>query len=234
MLIEFPTLAAPFRQSQKRRNRNYGRRGRGTTTPDNRGFTLRAFWRTPIVRLHMFHSDAGRTADTRPLQCRDVALGARKAKAPTKGLSTLNSMAFGLAVYASQCGLPRPTQNSLPAAGQALPDGLSTRKVPLKGFRYASYMSSSLPKLTWRNRADRSAHGYLRTRPFWYRSLPTHRAPTPAYLGGTEFDLSCRSPSSPSRPGKRCQFFETQPRLKHEKSVEGCDCVRVGFFSIHS
>jgi hypothetical protein len=114
-------------------------------------------WGTPIVRLHMFHSDAGRTADTRPLQCRDVALGARKAKAPTKGLSTLNSMAFGLAVYASQCGLPRPTQNSLPAAGQALPDGLSTRKVPLKGFRYASYMSSSLPKLSWRNRANRSA-----------------------------------------------------------------------------
>ena len=34
-----------------------------------------------------------------------VAPGHRKAKAPTKGLSTLNSMAFGLAVYASQCGL---------------------------------------------------------------------------------------------------------------------------------
>ena len=34
-----------------------------------------------------------------------VALGHRRAKAPTKGLSTLNSIAFGLAVYASQCGL---------------------------------------------------------------------------------------------------------------------------------
>jgi len=31
-------------------------------------------------------------------------------------------------------GYPAPTQDSLPAAGQALPDGLSTRKVPLKGF----------------------------------------------------------------------------------------------------
>ena len=30
------------------------------------------------------------------------------AKAPAKGLSTLNSMAFGLAVYASPDGLPRP------------------------------------------------------------------------------------------------------------------------------
>ncbi len=37
-----------------------------------------------------------------------VALGHRRAKAPTKGLSTLNSMAFELAVYASQCGLPQP------------------------------------------------------------------------------------------------------------------------------
>ena len=85
---------------------------------------LPSSWRTPIVRLRMFHTDAGRTADTRPLRCRDMALGHRTAKAPAKGLSTLNSMAFGLAVYASQCGLPRPTQNSLPAAGQALPDGL--------------------------------------------------------------------------------------------------------------
>src|SRR5262249_47518943 len=87
------------------------------------------------VRLRMFPTDAGRTAGTRPLQCRGVALGHRTAKAPAKGLSTLNSMAFGLAVSASQRGLPRATPDSLPAAGQALPGGLSTRKVPLKGFR---------------------------------------------------------------------------------------------------
>ena len=49
-----------------------------------------------------------------------------------------NSMAFGLAVYASPSSLPPPTQDSLPAAGQALPDGLSTRKVPTKGFKVAS------------------------------------------------------------------------------------------------
>ena len=85
--------------------------------------------------------DSGRTARTRPLRCGSVAPGIRKAKAPTKGLSKLNSMAFGLAVYASQCGLPRTTQDSLPAAGQALPDGLSTRRVPTKGFRSASVTS---------------------------------------------------------------------------------------------
>ena len=35
-------------------------------------------------------------------------------------------------------GYPATTQDSLPAAGQALPDGLSTRKVPTKGFKVAS------------------------------------------------------------------------------------------------
>ena len=113
-------------------------------------------WGTPIVRLHMFHTDAGRTAGTRPLQCRGVALGHRTAKAPARGLSTLNSMAFGLAVYASQCRLPCPTQDSLPAAGQALPDGLSTRKVPLKGFRSAS-THAILSQASWRNQWHRRA-----------------------------------------------------------------------------
>ncbi len=65
-------------------------------------------WRISIVRLHMFPSDSGRTACTRPLRCTSVALGRSKAKAPTSGLSKLNSMAFGLAVYASQCGLLQP------------------------------------------------------------------------------------------------------------------------------
>jgi hypothetical protein len=53
-------------------------------------------------------------------------------------------MAFGLAVYASWDRSPcRYTQDSLPGAGQALLGGLSTRKVPLKGFRNA--ILTSLP-----------------------------------------------------------------------------------------
>ena len=74
------------------------------------------------------------------LQCSSVALGISKAKAPTKGLSKLNSMAFGLAVYASQDGLPRHHARLASGrwSGQALPDGLSTRKVPTKGFKAAS------------------------------------------------------------------------------------------------
>jgi hypothetical protein len=47
------------------------------------------------------------------------------------------------------------TQDSLPAAGQALPDGLSTRRTPPKGFRFAFYISSPFPKLAWRNHIDR-------------------------------------------------------------------------------
>jgi hypothetical protein len=87
---------------------------------------------TPTVRLPG-SVDAGRTASTRPVQCRSVALGHRTAKAPAKGLSALNSMAFGLTVYASPGGLPHMTQDSLPAVGQTLLDGLlpagSQRKV---------------------------------------------------------------------------------------------------------
>jgi len=51
-------------------------------------------------------TDAGRTAHTRPFWCSSVAPGPPGAKAPTKGLSTPNSMAFRLAVYASPGSLP--------------------------------------------------------------------------------------------------------------------------------
>ena len=39
-------------------------------------------------------------------------------------ISGLNRTAFDLAVYASQGRSPAPTQDSLPAAGPALPDGI--------------------------------------------------------------------------------------------------------------
>ncbi len=52
-------------------------------------------------------------------------------------------------------GQPATTQDSLPAAGQALPDGLFTRKVPMKGFKGVNYISFPFPKLAWRNCIDR-------------------------------------------------------------------------------
>jgi len=68
---------------------------------------LASSWGISIVHSRMI-SRRRQDGCTRPLRCSRVAPGMRKAKAPTKGLSTLNSMAFGLAVYASQCGLPTP------------------------------------------------------------------------------------------------------------------------------
>src|SRR6516164_1801738 len=101
----------------------------------------------------MFHTDAGRTACTRPLQCRGVALGNRTAKAPTRGLSTLPSMASGLAVYASPDRLPGrdaklASSRWSDATGRALhPQGLNRR------FQSACIISSSFSKLAWRNRS---------------------------------------------------------------------------------
>ena len=69
---------------------------------------LPSSWGISIVCLHMFQNDAGRTVRTLPLRCGSMAPGPPGAKAPTKGLSTPNSMAFRLAVYASQCGLLQP------------------------------------------------------------------------------------------------------------------------------
>ena len=43
---------------------------------------------------------------------------------PRRLISGLNHTAFDLAVYASQWKSPATTQDSLPAAGPALPDGI--------------------------------------------------------------------------------------------------------------
>jgi hypothetical protein len=115
---------------------------------------LPSSWGTSIVRLPC-SVDAGRTACTRPIKCRSVAPGIRTAKAPAKGLSALHSMAFGLAVYASPCGLPRSdarlaSSRWSDATGRAFhPQGSDER------FQSASYISSSFPKLAWRNLIDR-------------------------------------------------------------------------------
>jgi len=70
------------------------------------------------------------------------------------GLSTPNSMSFGLAVYASQGGSLLATQDSLPVAGQALPDGLSTHKIPVKTLKIASsHLYPPLPGFAWHDGA---------------------------------------------------------------------------------
>ena len=116
---------------------------------------LPSSWGTSIVRLHMFPSDAGRTAYTRPYGAAAWPLLIERQRLPqgvfrrsiawlSDSLSTLRDVSY-----------PGTTQDSLPVAGQALLDGLLTRKVPMKGFRVVDYISSSLPKLSWRNRSYR-------------------------------------------------------------------------------
>src|SRR5258707_12121736 len=65
------------------------------------------------------------TEHARPSTRVGLAPAMTTTKAPTRSqLSRLNRTASGLAVYASSRALPHATQNSLPAAGQALPDGI--------------------------------------------------------------------------------------------------------------
>ncbi len=119
---------------------------------------LPSSWGTPIVRLLMFF-DSGRTACTRPLRSSSVALGMTKAKAPTIRVfrSSIAWLSDSLSTLRS-AGYPNPTQDSLPAAGQALPDGLSTRWVPTKGFKAVSlHAHPPLPSIAWRN-AINSSH----------------------------------------------------------------------------
>ena len=61
-------------------------------------------------------------------------------------------------------GYPNTTQDSLPVAGQALLNGIPTRKVPLKGFKVVDYISFPLPKLSWRNCIDRGEFEWALTR----------------------------------------------------------------------
>ena len=115
---------------------------------------LASSWGTPCVRSPC-SVDAGRTARTRPLRCSSAAPGDRKAKAPTKGLSTLNSMAFGLAVYASPGGLPRLDARLASSRWSDATGRASTRRVPTKGFR--GVLVTSLPpspSFAWRKHID--------------------------------------------------------------------------------
>jgi hypothetical protein len=103
----------------------------------------------------MFRSDAGRTAYTRPYGAAAWPLVIERQRLPRKvfrrsiallsnSLSTLRSADYSNA-----------TQDSLPVAGQALLDGLFTRKVPMKGFKVVNYILFPFPRLSWRNRCDR-------------------------------------------------------------------------------
>ena len=62
---------------------------------------------------------------------------------PRVVISGLNRTASDLAVYASQGWSPPTTQDSLPAAGQALPDGIGYPQGSIERFR--AFRLSSFP-----------------------------------------------------------------------------------------
>src|SRR6476619_5173957 len=69
-----------------------------------------------------------------------------KTKAQHKEISGLNHTAFDLAVYASQWKSPATTQDSLPAAGPALPDGIGYPQGSDKRF----HITILLSRTSWR------------------------------------------------------------------------------------
>jgi hypothetical protein len=78
-----------------------------------------------------------------------VAPALRTTRAPTRRtISRLNSMAFGLAAYASQGRLPFPAQDSLPGAGQALLGGLLPARSHHKVSNHSTFL---LIQASWRN-----------------------------------------------------------------------------------
>jgi hypothetical protein len=74
-------------------------------------------------------------------------------------------------------------QDSLPVAGQALLDGVRTRKVPMKGFKAVNYISFPFPKLLVA--IDVTDAGYDRA------SATTRRLPTVVKLMTTFAAVNC-------------------------------------------
>ena len=128
---------------------------------------LPSSWGTPIVRLRMFF-DADRTACTRPVRSSNMAPAGRTTKAPAKGLSTLNSMAFGLAVYASQHGLPRHHARLASGRWSDATGRASHPQGSVERFQFCFLTSHPpFPSFAWRNR-------------------PPPKRPNAAYLGRVE------------------------------------------------
>jgi hypothetical protein len=66
---------------------------------------------------------------------------------PRVKISGLDRRALGLAVYASQSGSPLPAQDSLPAAGPTLPDGIGYPQGSDERF----HITILLSRASWRN-----------------------------------------------------------------------------------
>jgi hypothetical protein len=111
---------------------------------------LPSSWGISIVRLHVFlPTPAGLLtpdhcgAAAWPLDPQVQRLPRKVFRRPIAWLSD------SLSTH-RRTGYPATTQDSLPVAGQALPDGLSTHKIPMKGFKIVSlHLYPPLPSFAW-------------------------------------------------------------------------------------
>ncbi len=71
----------------------------------------------------------------------------RLALRPGPRSRTMRRLDYGVVSTLRSAGYPRPTQDSLPAVGQTLLDGLFTRRVMMKGFRALATSHPPLPSL---------------------------------------------------------------------------------------
>ena len=109
--------------------------------------TLPSSWGTSMFRLPcsnptpagLLMSDHCDTAAWPPV-CKKQRLPRKVFRSSIAWLSNWLSTLRGVSYLST-------TQDSLPVAGQALLNGISTRKVPMKGFKVVDYISFPLPKL---------------------------------------------------------------------------------------
>jgi hypothetical protein len=124
------------------------------SVPRSKSRTLPSSWGTSVIRLPCSKpTPAGLLAPDHTVQQRGPWSSQGKGSHdwvfrrsiawPSDSLSTLRDANYS-----------NTTQDSLPVAGQALLDGVFTRKVPMKGFKAVDYILFPLPKLAWRKRCD--------------------------------------------------------------------------------
>ena len=103
----------------------------------------------------MFQTDAGRTARTRPLSAAAWPLVIERQRLPRLGLSTLNSMAFGLAVYASPGSLPHHDARLASSCWSSSTGRASHPQGSDERFQSCRLHLILLSQASWRNRCNR-------------------------------------------------------------------------------
>ena len=113
---------------------------------------LPSSWGTPIAPSPGSSTPAGPRASD-PSRRPGAAPVAGTSRAPALRLSRLNPPASVLAVYASPRRSPAKDARLASGCWSGSTGRALTRRVPVRGFRVCPYISSSSPKLAWRNPA---------------------------------------------------------------------------------